>query len=79
MHITQGIMSGEGYSKIAKALRDDLGMAKAQSVRVARTETGRALSQAGLDSAMVAKDNGINMKNVGMLLKIHAHVIHTDT
>lgn len=62
MRITQGIMSGEGYSKIAKALRDDLGMAKAQSVRVARTETGRALSQAGLDSAMVAKDNGINMK-----------------
>lgn len=62
MHIAQGIMSGEGYSKIAKALRDDLGMAKAQSVRVSRTETGRALSQAGLDSAMVAKDNGINMK-----------------
>ncbi|MDU3950983.1 MAG: phage head morphogenesis protein, partial [Staphylococcus epidermidis] len=62
MRITQGIMSGEDYSKIAKALRDDLGMAKAQSVRVARTETGRALSQAGLDSAMVAKDNGINMK-----------------
>lgn len=62
MHITQGIMSGEGYSKIAKALRDDLGMAKAQSIRVARTETGRTLSQAGLDSAMVAKDNGLDMK-----------------
>jgi SPP1 gp7 family putative phage head morphogenesis protein len=61
-HITQGIMSGEGYSKIAKALRDDLGMSKAQSVRVARTETGRALSQAGLDSATVAKDNGLDMK-----------------
>lgn len=62
MHITQGIMSGEGYSKIAKALRDDLGMAKAQSVRVARTETGRALSQAGLDSVTVAKENGLDMK-----------------
>lgn len=61
-HITQGIMSGEGYSKIAKALRDVLGMSKAQSVRVARTETGRALSQAGLDSATVAKDNGLDMK-----------------
>ena len=61
-HITQGIMSGEGYSKIAKALRDDLGMSKAQSVRVARTETGRALSQAGLDSTTVAKDNGLDMK-----------------
>lgn len=62
MHITQGIMSGEGYSKIAKALRNDLGMSKAQSVRVARTETGRALSQSGLDSAMVAKENGLDMK-----------------
>lgn len=61
IHITQGIMSGEGYSKIAKALRDDLGMAKAQSLRVARTEAGRAMSQAGLDSAMVAKKNGMKM------------------
>lgn len=62
IHITQGIMSGEGYSKIAKALRDDLGMAKAQSLRVARTEAGRAMSQAGLDSAKVVKDNGFKMK-----------------
>lgn len=62
IHITQGIMSGEGYSKIAKALRDDIGMTKAQSQRVARTEAGRAMSQAGLDSAKVAKDNGLDMK-----------------
>lgn len=62
IHITQGIMSGEGYSKIAKALRDDIGMTKAQSLRVARTEAGRAMSQAGLDSAKVAKDNGLDMK-----------------
>ncbi|PTF57687.1 phage head morphogenesis protein [Staphylococcus chromogenes] len=61
IHITQGIMSGEGYSKIAKALRDDLGIAKAQSLRVARTEAGRTMSQAGLDSAMVAKNNGMKM------------------
>lgn len=59
IHITQGIMSGEGYSKIAKALRDDMGMTKAQSQRVARTEAGRAMSQAGLDSAKVAKVNGL--------------------
>lgn len=62
IHITQGIMSGEGYSKIAKALRDDIGMTKAQSQSVARTEAGRAMSQAGLDSALVAKDNGLDMK-----------------
>ncbi|WP_053038576.1 phage head morphogenesis protein [Staphylococcus haemolyticus] len=59
IHITQGIMSGEGYSKIAKVLRDDIGMTKAQSQRVARIEAGRAMSQAGLDSAKVAKDNGL--------------------
>lgn len=62
IHITQGIMSGEGYSKIAKALRDGIGMTKAQSLRVARTEAGRAMSQAGLDSAKVAKENGLDMK-----------------
>lgn len=62
INITQGVMSGEGYSKIAKTLRQDLGMTKTQSLRVARTETGRAMSQAGIDSAKVAKDNGLNMK-----------------
>lgn len=62
INITQGVMSGEGYSKIAKTLRQDIGMTKTQSLRVARTETGRAMSQAGIDSAKVAKDNGLNMK-----------------
>ncbi|HDZ3345919.1 TPA: phage head morphogenesis protein [Staphylococcus aureus] len=61
LHITQGIMSGEGYSKIAKAIRDDIGMSKAQSLRVARTEAGRAMSQAGLDSALVGQKNGLQM------------------
>lgn len=62
IHITQGIMSGEGYAKIAKALRDDIGMTKAQAQRVARTEAGRAMSQAGIDSAKVATDNGLDMR-----------------
>ncbi|MDK3667898.1 phage minor head protein [Staphylococcus pseudintermedius] len=61
VHITQGILSGEGYARTAKAISDDLGMSKAQALRVARTETGRALSQANLDSAHVAQDNGFKM------------------
>ncbi|AKS69765.1 phage capsid protein [Staphylococcus schleiferi] len=61
VHITQGVLSGEGYAKTAKAISDDLGMSKAQALRVARTETGRALSQANLDSAHVAQDNGFKM------------------
>ena len=36
-------------------------MSKAQAQRVARTEAGRAMSQAGLDSAKVARDNGLQM------------------
>lgn len=62
INITQGIMSGEGYTKIAKSLREDIGMTKVQSLRVARTEAGRAMSQAGLDSAKVAKDNSLGMR-----------------
>lgn len=61
VHITQGILSGEGYAKVAKAISDDVGVSKAQALRVARTETGRALSQASLDSAQVAQDNGFKM------------------
>lgn len=60
IEITKGIVNGKGYTHIAKALRDDLGMTKAQAQRVARTEAGRAMSQAGLDSAKVAKDNGLS-------------------
>lgn len=61
IHITQGVLSGEGYAKTAKAISEDLAMSKAQALRVARTETGRALSQANLDSAHVAQDNGFRM------------------
>ncbi|MBK3952353.1 phage head morphogenesis protein [Staphylococcus haemolyticus] len=60
IEITKGIVNGKGYTHIAKALRDDLGMSKAQAQRVARKEAGRAMSQAGLDSAKVAKDNGLS-------------------
>ena len=61
LEITRGIINGKGYTHIAKALRDDLGMSKAQAQRVARTEAGRAMSQAGLDSAKVARDNGLSI------------------
>lgn len=61
IEITKGIVNGKGYTHIAKALRDDLGMSKAQAQRVARMEAGRAMSQAGLDSAKVARDNGLQM------------------
>jgi len=60
--ITQGVMNGDGYAKVAQAIEKELQMSKQQAMRVARTELGRAQSQAALDSAMEAKKNGLDMK-----------------
>lgn len=60
--ITQGVMNGDGYAKVAQAIEKELQMSKQQAMRVARTELGRAQSQAALDSAMDAKNNGLDMK-----------------
>ncbi|UXU72940.1 phage head morphogenesis protein [Mammaliicoccus sciuri] len=82
--ITEGIMSGAGYKKTAKALEKDLGMSSAQAKRVVRTETGRALSIAGQDSAMKAKDNGIEMTKMWLATKdtrtrdTHRHLDGTE-
>ncbi|WP_436894952.1 phage minor head protein [Mammaliicoccus sciuri] len=82
--ITEGIMSGAGYKKTAKALEKDLGMSSAQAKRVVRTETGRALSLAGQDSAMKAKENGIEMTKMWLATKdtrtrdTHRHLDGTE-
>lgn len=81
--ITQGLLNGDGYAKIAEDIMKEkyqvepwevlydhtkpyienkISMAKSQALRVARTELGRAKSQALLDSAKVIKDNGIDVK-----------------
>lgn len=60
--ITQGVMNGDGYAKVAQAIEKELQISKQQAMRVARTELGRAQSQAALDSAMDAKKNGLDMK-----------------
>ncbi len=40
LHITQGIMSGEGYSKIAKAIRDDIGTSESSIVACSSYRSG---------------------------------------
>lgn len=61
IHITQGVLNGDGYAKVAQAIEKEVTMTKVQAQRVARTEMGRAQSQAALDSAMEAQNNGIDM------------------
>jgi SPP1 gp7 family putative phage head morphogenesis protein len=53
--ITEGLMAGESYSKMAKRLRDRLGMDARKSQLVARTEAGRAQSLAKEDAYQQAK------------------------
>ncbi|TDM12665.1 phage minor head protein [Macrococcus bovicus] len=62
--IAQSIMAGEGFGKMAKRLRDNLGMTAKQSKRVARTEGGRAMMQASLDSAAQVKANGVDIEKM---------------
>ena len=53
--ITEGLIAGESYQKIAKRLRDRLDMDKRKSQLVARTESGRAQSIGKEDSYQQAK------------------------
>ncbi len=68
-HITQGILNGDSYASIAKHIRESTEMSSAQAKRVARTETGRAQSIAGYDSAKEAESNGIKMSKVWLATK----------
>ena len=65
-NITQSIISGSGYSKMAQQLSKDVGMSEVQSRRVARTEGGRAFSQAQLDSYDVAVKSKANIEKYWM-------------
>lgn len=60
--ITQGLMNGDGYIKIANEIEKELQTSKVKAERIARTEMHRAQSQAKLDSAIVLKENGFNPK-----------------
>lgn len=53
--ITEGLVSGESYQKMAKRLRDRVDMDKRKSQLVARTEAGRAQSLGKEDSYQQAK------------------------
>ncbi|HDH4171202.1 TPA: phage head morphogenesis protein [Staphylococcus aureus] len=60
--ITQGIMNGDGYIKVAKEIEKELQTTQVKAERIARTEMHRAQSQAKLDSAMQLKNNGLEPK-----------------
>jgi SPP1 gp7 family putative phage head morphogenesis protein len=53
--ITEGLIAGESYAKMAKRLRDRLGIDRRKSQLVARTEAGRAQSVAKEDAYQQAK------------------------
>lgn len=62
--ITQGLVRGESYGKMAKRITETLGGDASKAVRVAQTEAHRVHEQANLESAEHAEDMGISMKKI---------------
>lgn len=65
MDISQGLLAGEGYSKIAARIEKSVGFGKVKARRVARTEGHRVQTTARMDSAKEAAKHA-NMKKMWM-------------
>lgn len=66
--ITQGLIQGKGYAKIAQGMTEKYGIAANKAIRIARTETGRAQSVGRViayeKSESAAERLGIEMERV---------------
>ena len=62
--VTQGLIRGEGYSKIAKRIKSKLDGDASKSIRVAQTETHRVLNQGRLQAGIKADAMGVKMLKV---------------
>jgi len=62
--VTQGLIKGEPYSKMARRIKDTLGGDAYKAVRVAQTEAHRCQSQGTLESGYHASKKGVDMWKV---------------
>jgi SPP1 gp7 family putative phage head morphogenesis protein len=62
--VTQGIIQGEGYRKMAKRLKDTLGGDAVKSLRVARTESHRNQVAGHLASIDHVEEQGIQLERI---------------
>jgi len=62
--VTQGLIRGEGYGKIAKRIKSKLDGDASKAIRVAQTETHRVLNQGRLEAGIKADAMGIVMLKV---------------
>jgi SPP1 gp7 family putative phage head morphogenesis protein len=60
--LTQGLILGESYQKMAKRLQDKFEGDAAKAIRVAQTESHRVKNQGRFDSMQLAQAKGINLK-----------------
>lgn len=65
MDISQGLLAGEGYSKIAARIEKSVDFSKVKARRVARTEGHRVQTTARMDSANIAAEHA-NLKKMWM-------------
>jgi hypothetical protein len=60
--LTQGLMLGESYQKMAKRLKASFEGDAAKAIRVCQTESHRTKNMGRFNSMQVAQDKGINLK-----------------
>jgi SPP1 gp7 family putative phage head morphogenesis protein len=59
--ISQGLIQGKGIPEISKGIKDSLGMSATRAVRIARTETQKAVNSGALDGTNYAQENGVKL------------------
>ena len=67
--ITQGLVKGESYQKMARAVKQAMGSSLFDALRIARTEGHRAQMQGTIAAFDKAEDLGVNVKRIWVATK----------
>jgi SPP1 gp7 family putative phage head morphogenesis protein len=67
--IQQGIIQGKSMGKISADVKESLGTATNNSLRIARTETQRAINAGAVESTRYAENNGVKVKKMWLATK----------
>lgn len=67
--IQQGIIQGKSMGKISLDVKESLGTATNNALRIARTETQRAINAGAVESTRYAESNGVKVKKMWVATK----------
>ena len=62
--ITQGVIKGDSLQKVNRSIKDQMGIGASKSMRIARTETGRAQSEGQVKAYNEAESEGLVIQRI---------------